>query len=50
MDQTALHDLVIKKINDRGVTLEQIAEEVEEPVDAIRELYDRIKAELDATK
>ena len=26
MDQTALHDLVIKKINDRGVTLEQIAE------------------------
>ena len=26
MDQTALHELVIKKINDRGVTLEQIAE------------------------
>ena len=26
MDQTALHELVIKKINDRGVTLEHIAE------------------------
>ncbi len=39
-----LAELITKKIK-AGKPLEQIAEEVEETADAIRELYEKIKAE-----
>ncbi len=44
--QTLLTLLITKKIK-AGKPLEQIAEEVEETADAIRELYEKIKAELE---
>ena len=43
--QDHLLQLITKKIK-AGKSLEQIAEEVEEPVDAIKELYEKLKAEL----
>ena len=46
--QNLLAELITKKIK-AGKPLEQIASEVEEPVDAIQELYYKLKSEFNST-